>query len=792
MPLGEFRVGSGMRLSGLVLALAAGAAIAGPEVSSPLSPTGVDPSGAGTALSYDLSAYAALRPLTSVTMTNFALTGDRSVTLELERFEVFSPGAQIVAVDDQGIERPVARPDVVLLRGEVQNLAGSRAYLALSPLGVNGYVTTKNETWIVSSGPRGHDGAPVIYDLASLPEGIINWADITCDADSLPLPDAPHGEVSGRGGPCRSVDIAIETDVEFLGLFGGNQTAATTYVATLFGGANDIYIRDVNTRLTMPYLRFWAAGSDPWTGTSTSAQLDQFVNYWNANQGAVTRDLAHFLSGRGLGGGIAYLDAICADTFGYGLSANLAGFFPYPLQDHHAQNWDIIVFTHEIGHNFGAPHTHDLAPPIDQCASGGTGCNNANQGTIMSYCHLCAGGIANINLIFHSRNINENMLPFLDSLACDVLCPAGINFAFPDGFPSAIDPGTGTDVRVDLINNGVQPNPAHARVLWTIDGGSEQSALMTHLGGQQYLAHLPPGECGDLVSFGFSASGDGIVFDVYPLVGVRPQAVTQSSENVTFTDNGETSTGWTSAATATDGQWSRGVPVNCDRGDPPSDYDGSGACWLTDNAAQADCNTDVDGGTVTLVSPALDTSGDGIAFITYARWYSNNFGGSPNADVFTVQVGTGTAGPWTTVEVVGPTGVEAGGGWYEHAFRVSDFVTPSANTRLRFIADDAGTGSVIEAGVDALQVSYIVCDSACPADLSGASDPNDPAYGVPDGSADSSDFFYYLDQFVASNLAVADLTGSSDPNDPTYGVPNGAIDAADFFYFLDIFVEGCP
>ncbi|MBX3363773.1 MAG: hypothetical protein KF866_03315 [Phycisphaeraceae bacterium] len=82
--------------------------------------------------------------------------------------------------------------------------------------------------------------------------------------------------------------------------------------------------------------------------------------------------------------------------------------------------------------------------------------------------------------------------------------------------------------------------------------------------------------------------------------------------------------------------------------------------------------------------------------------------------------------------------------------------------------------------------------TGCQADLSGSSDPNDPAYGVPDGVVDAADFFYYLDQFVAGNIAVADLTGSSDPNDPAYGIPDGVIDAADFFYFLDIFVAGCP
>jgi hypothetical protein len=80
----------------------------------------------------------------------------------------------------------------------------------------------------------------------------------------------------------------------------------------------------------------------------------------------------------------------------------------------------------------------------------------------------------------------------------------------------------------------------------------------------------------------------------------------------------------------------------------------------------------------------------------------------------------------------------------------------------------------------------------CLADLSGSADPNDAAYGMPDGLVDASDFFFYLDKFVAGDLAVADLTGSADPNDPAYGMPDGMIDASDFFFYLDAFVAGCP
>ena len=78
----------------------------------------------------------------------------------------------------------------------------------------------------------------------------------------------------------------------------------------------------------------------------------------------------------------------------------------------------------------------------------------------------------------------------------------------------------------------------------------------------------------------------------------------------------------------------------------------------------------------------------------------------------------------------------------------------------------------------------------CMADLSGSSDPNDPAYGIPDGTIDASDFFYFLDRFSAGELEV-DFSGSSDPNDPGYGAPDHQLDAADFFFYLDRFAAGC-
>ncbi len=67
----------------------------------------------------------------------------------------------------------------------------------------------------------------------------------------------------------------------------------------------------------------------------------------------------------------------------------------------------------------------------------------------------------------------------------------------------------------------------------------------------------------------------------------------------------------------------------------------------------------------------------------------------------------------------------------------------------------------------------------CLIDLTGSSDPNDPTYGVPDGDADSDDFFFYLDAFATGDMNTCDIDQDAD------------CDAEDFFAYLDLFAAGC-
>ena len=395
---------------------------------SPLRVIDGDSDAVTTRLVLDRQKYEELKSADSALLRDFPLSETRSVDLIVDRIEVFAPDARVVLATERG-DVPVERPDVLLLGGEVLGEPGSTVFLGLSPHGCNGFVELGQEVFVVSSGRYGEGHDTVVYNLTTLPSGTIDWCEWQCYSDQVYIPGAllwaeaqsqGRADQSLRDAPCRVGEIALETDWEFTGdLFGGDTDASGAYATLLTGAISGVYTRDLNVRLEIVFLRLWPDPDDPWDQDNTGDQLYQFQDYWNAYMTHVERHVAHFLSGRPLGGGIAYYPGLCYPEYDYALSANLAGYFPYPLEDNHPQNWDPYVFAHENGHIFGGPHTHDMSPPIDGCAWGD--CSVCPHGTIMSYCHTCEGGMTNIELRFHPRVINEEILPFLqDGAPCDL------------------------------------------------------------------------------------------------------------------------------------------------------------------------------------------------------------------------------------------------------------------------------------------------------------------------------------------------------------------------------------
>lgn len=315
----------------------------------------------------------------------------------------------------------------------------------------------------------------------------------------------------------------------------------------------------------------------------------------------------------------------------------------------------------------------------------------------------------------------------------------GLQFSYPGGIPTSVYPGVAEtfEVQVDGSSGGV-PIAGTGELHYSVNGGAYTTVSMTDLGSGLYEATIPALLCDDnKVEFYVSAdeSTSGTFNDPNP--SSPNLAVVASSIVTVFEDDFELNLGWTVTGNASAGMWNRGIPLGGgDRGDPPTDFDGSGKCYVTDIN---DGDTDVDGGTTYLTSPTIDLS-SGDAQIHYARWYSNSYGATPYTDTFFVSVSNDDGLSWTRVEQVGPTD-QANGGWFENTFLVSNFVTPTALVKVRFEASDLGDGSVVEAGVDDFHVKQIECDDQTDTDEDGILDvlDNCPFVANPLQEDDDSD-----------------------------------------------------
>ncbi len=173
--------------------------------------------------------------------------------------------------------------------------------------------------------------------------------------------------------------------------------------------------------------------------------------------------------------------------------------------------------------------------------------------------------------------------------------------------------------------------------------------------------------------------------------------------SITFSDDFEQDLGWTDSHTTSSGSWDRDTPVNASDWDydPVSDSDGSGKCYLTWNETG---NTDVDNGSMTLVSPTMDMAGSG-ASISYDYYlYLTNEDGS---DRLLVEMNSNDGvGGWT--EVARHT-TNGGLAWRNHVITQADLTTAgislTSTMKIRFTANDADTQSIVEAGLDAFVVA---------------------------------------------------------------------------------------
>jgi len=338
---------------------------------------------------------------TPVTMS-VSLPQRGDVVLKLERFSVMDDASDVWARTKNGRQRLV-RPRSVLLRGVVEGAQRSSVVLSCFPGYCIGYVTMWNgaemQRYLVN--PLSVERRPstmIVYDerYAVQPQP---WTCGTAEPTRVVPNDKSGGD--GTQATLRRIKLAVEGDYEYYLDHGQNVNQATEYAEAVIAASSDIYQRDVSATLYIGQLEIWTT-NDPYPGIAPDDLLVQFRAEWRTNKTGIDRTVAHLLSGVNRIGGIAYLDALCSKTWGYGVSG-LNSNIDYPAAGY---AWDTDVTSHELGHNVGSPHTHSCTwnPPIDSCVAAESGnCYAGTKpvlGTIMSYCHLTNKGTS---LEFHPR-----------------------------------------------------------------------------------------------------------------------------------------------------------------------------------------------------------------------------------------------------------------------------------------------------------------------------------------------------------------------------------------------------
>lgn len=394
---------------GFVLAPAALAPFSGPIATN----------GPGLALELDPELVAELASMPRATVHGFSVPGFGDVTLDLRRLALPIAANSVLRVDGVDVPGGIASlvGDLTVWSGSVLELPGSRVFLAFSSASARGFLElplpSDRFVHVYTEREPSSDGTPALCRVVRAPELAAFGAGETpriCGGERHvpgvePLVDVDTQAFGAPALTAANCRVAIETDYQLYLRFNSTQLA-TTYITELMAAVSDRYFTDVQTTMTIAYLGLHTTAADGWTsqdgGGDSGDLLDEFQLAWNSDGWPAQADLAHFISGANLGGGIAYVGVLCNSFFGYGVSGNISGGIDWGTWTGAPASftWDFVVVAHELGHNFGSSHTHSFCPPLDICYSNCSGSTSCTQGTIMSYCHVC-GGMDNIDLEFH-------------------------------------------------------------------------------------------------------------------------------------------------------------------------------------------------------------------------------------------------------------------------------------------------------------------------------------------------------------------------------------------------------
>ncbi len=269
-------------------------------------------------------------------------------------------------------------------RGVIRGDNKSLVSISISNEGISGFISSDAGNFEIVKNKEAETYS--LINSADVPNSFI------CETSDLPTQEASPVNISRRVDSgfvgCRATYIYFEVDNLLYKSLGGSVEASIEYLERLFSQVSTIFENE-QIEIGVSEIKIWDK-QDPYHNATNSAEyLDKFTEQMRTD--GFNGDLAHLLTSKSIGGR-AYIGVLCSKEMGF--STAVSGNQSPVILHYPIYSPNVYTVAHELGHNFGSPHTHDCSwpgGPIDNCApnEGGqcqTGPAPINGETIMSYC----------------------------------------------------------------------------------------------------------------------------------------------------------------------------------------------------------------------------------------------------------------------------------------------------------------------------------------------------------------------------------------------------------------------
>lgn len=352
---------------------------------------------------HDLNALA--QGASRVSLADFPISTSRNGKLELRKLRSAIDRSTRIEVTGRDGTESLSGYEIIAYAGQVAGEDGSHVELSILNGALVGAIELAGIKYIIAPefSAEGH-ARHTITEQSAIYEDRGNTGLKGCEAEYY---DHRYGQgfTTQPSTPQKlpatllQVSIALDADYNFFKSTGGDVNKTISYIGTIFNFVSMIYENEANITLHIPYIKIWTDSLiDPYqVAGNPFAMVEKVERYWKLNHTGIKRDIVHGLTSTLWGGGGYALFKTLCGNYAYGCSAP-CGWLTYPTFDY---TYDVYIIAHELGHNFGAVHSHhcEWNPPLDTCGvrnddqyNYGDACfeapvePKANPGSIMSYC----------------------------------------------------------------------------------------------------------------------------------------------------------------------------------------------------------------------------------------------------------------------------------------------------------------------------------------------------------------------------------------------------------------------